>query len=92
LGALAAGQLFADPQTLQRMLDCSPTDAPGVGYGLGVYCIDLPEPLGTLYGHDGHGNSFAYFWPERQVTFVGSLNQLNNDWWPLVSAATEALR
>jgi hypothetical protein len=25
-----------------------------------------------------------YAWPERDVVFTGTLNQTENDWWPLV--------
>jgi len=65
-----------------------PTEEPDIRYGLGLFQVDLPWGLGTVWGHDGYGNSWMYYWPERQVVFVGTLNQTKNDWWPLVVSAT----
>jgi hypothetical protein len=42
---------------------------------LGLYRVQLEAGLGELWGHDGRGNSFAYYWPKREVTFTGTINQ-----------------
>ncbi len=86
LRGLADGKLFHNPQTLQAMLTFVPTGEQDISYGLGLYRVKLDGGLGEVWGHDGHGNSFAYYWPQRGVTFTGTLNQVNNDWWPLVEA------
>ena len=46
---------------------------------------------GSLLGHDGHGNAFAYYWPEKDVLFTGTLNQTKADWWPIVEEAIQLL-
>jgi hypothetical protein len=84
LRGLANGRLFRNASTLATMLRTVPTGTPGVSYGLGLYVVTLDGGAGKLWGHDGHGNSFAYYWPERGISFTGTLNQTENDWWPLV--------
>lgn len=76
--------LFRSPRTWALMRQTLPTGERGLSYGLGLYRIELDDSLGELWGHDGHGNAFAYFWPQRNITFTGTLNQTENDWWPLV--------
>ncbi len=89
--ALRSGAVFDDPAT-SRMLtdDWTPTGDEDVSYGLGVFGVDLGK-RGSLWGHDGHGNSFAYYWPERDLLFTGTLNQTDNDWWPIVDKAIKTL-
>jgi hypothetical protein len=82
--ALAAGRLFAEPSTLTTMQSWIPTDQTDVEYGLGLFRVVLDAGRGSLWGHDGYGNSFMYMWPEQGVVFTGTLNQTENDWWPLV--------
>ena len=89
LRGLAHGGLFRDPGTLKVMLQGVPTGDTDISYGLGLYRIRLSDGKGELWGHDGHGNSFAYYWPEQDLTFTGTLNQTENDWWPLVESAIE---
>jgi len=67
------------------------TDAEDVNYGLGLFRIGLDGGAGELWGHDGHGNAFLYYWPQRGIVFAGTLNQTQNDWWGLVSTAMSAL-
>jgi len=84
LRGLASGKLFRHPGTLDLMRKAVPTGDPDISYGLGLYRVKLDGGMGELWGHDGHGNSFAYYWPQRDITFTGTLNQTENDWWPLV--------
>lgn len=84
LRGLASGKVFRHPETLDLMRKAVPTGEPDISYGLGIYRVKLEAGLGELWGHDGHGNSFAYYWPQRDITFTGTLNQTENDWWPLV--------
>jgi D-alanyl-D-alanine carboxypeptidase len=88
LTGLAGGRLFKSPGTLATMLDAVPTGDEGISYGLGLYRVDLGGGRGEVWGHDGHGNSFAYYWPQRRTFFTGTLNQTHTDWWPLVAAPT----
>jgi CubicO group peptidase (beta-lactamase class C family) len=56
------------------MLEPVPTGAAGVGYGLGVFLVDLGAD-GRLWGHDGYGGAFLYTWPERDLVLAGTVNQ-----------------
>ena len=84
LRGMVSGRLFTKAGTLDLMRRAVPTGDEGITYGKGVYRVELDHSQGELWGHDGHGNSFAYFWPERGLFFTGTLNQTENDWWPLV--------
>lgn len=50
---------------------------------------DLLAGLLEIDGHDGYGNSFMYYWLQKDLTLVGGLNQTDNDWWPLLEAVVE---
>lgn len=87
VAALEGGRLFRNPQTLDEMRSWNATDTSGVDYGLGLFRVRLPRDEGFIEGHDGHGNSWLYYWPRRRLAFAGTLNQTENDWWPLVKKA-----
>lgn len=89
LRGLAEGKLFRQQATLAEMLRPIPTGQKDVAYGLGVYLVSLDEGKGVLWGHDGHGNSFAYYWPAQGMTLIGTLNQTKNNWWPLAEAVVK---
>jgi len=88
LRGLFEGGLFRSPSTLAEMRVTVPTGEPGISYGLGLFRVDLCGGRGELIGHDGHGNAFAYYWPGHRTTITGTLNQTENDWWPLAELAT----
>ena len=85
--ALADSSLFSDPATIDEMTNWIGTGTPWVQYGLGLFRTWLDNGQGEIWGHDGYGNSWMYYWPDHDVTMVGTLNQTSNDWWPLVNAA-----
>ncbi len=87
LRALADDAFFTDPQTSAEMMNWIDTGTPGISYGLGLFRVALGHGQGRIWGHDGYGNSWMYYWPDYDVTFTGGLNQTENDWWPLVKAA-----
>lgn len=89
--ALFQGRLFVDASTLDAMKRWQNTGIPGVTYGFGLFRIDLGPALGELWGHDGWGNSFMYYWPQRDIGFTGTLNQVDNDWWPMVEDAIDQI-
>lgn len=88
--ALARGDVFDDFDTLLALLEAQPTDEVDVTYGLGVFSVDLGAD-GYLWGHDGYGGSFVYTWPQRGLTMVGTVNQTDVDWWPMVLATLRAV-
>ena len=89
LRGLVSGGLFKMAGTLDILRKSVPTGKEGITYGMGVYRVDLGGGQGEMWGHDGHGNAFAYYWPERGLFFTGTLNQTENDWWPLVEIFCE---
>ncbi|MCA9923580.1 MAG: beta-lactamase family protein, partial [Anaerolineales bacterium] len=78
LRAWVNGDLFDDPASGAAMSDWAATGDPGNYYGLGMWHFVLDEwdipGLGTLHGHGGLFNSHAHYWPEQNVTIVGTLN------------------
>lgn len=86
---LADDTLFSNPATGEMMMAWIPTGRPWVQYGLGLFSVFLGPGNGSVWGHDGYGNSFMYYWPKFDLSLVGGLNQTDNDWWPLVEAIVE---
>jgi CubicO group peptidase (beta-lactamase class C family) len=83
LFALADGRLIS-AESLSRMQQWRFTGVPDIYYGLGLIRLVLDDGWGELWGHDGYGNSFMYYWPEQDIAVIGTLNQTENDWWLLV--------
>jgi hypothetical protein len=84
---LFQGRLFKRSQTVDLMKTSTDTGAAGVAYALGLFRVNLGAGEGHLWGHDGWGNSFMYYWPEQDIGYTGTLNQVDNDWYPLVETA-----
>ncbi|MGB0954161.1 MAG: hypothetical protein ACPG31_13145, partial [Planctomycetota bacterium] len=63
------------------------TGTDGVEYGLGMFRVEFGFGLGEIWGHDGYGNAWMYYWPRFDISFTGTLNQTENDWWLLVLGA-----
>lgn len=78
LWAWANGDLFNDPAGKEAMMAWVETPDAGVYYGLGILRFVLDEwdipGLGEMLGHGGMPNSQAFYWPEQNVTIVGTLN------------------
>jgi D-alanyl-D-alanine carboxypeptidase len=78
LRAWVSGDLFDDPASKEAMMEWVKTPDAGVYYGLGVLRFVLDEwdipGLGETLGHGGLFNSLAFYWPEQNVTIVGTLN------------------
>lgn len=91
LDALFHGEIFSHNATLKTMQEWIPTGVSGVWYGLGLYRVELDRNAGQLVGHDGYGNVWMYYWPEKDITFTGTLNQQHNDWWDLLRAAVKRI-
>lgn len=77
--AFAEGRIFRDGAAREAMLDWTATCEAGVYYGLGVRRFALAElgmaGCGELWGHTGFIKSFMLYWPEREATICGTLNQ-----------------
>lgn len=79
-----ANAVIVSESSLNLMKQWTETGVIDVEYGLGIYHLILDDGLGELWGHDGHGNSFMYYWPQEKIYIVGTLNQTENDWWPII--------
>ena len=78
LRAWANGDLFDNPACKGAMTNWISIGDPGNYYGLGMlhYVFDewdIPG-LGEVTGHGGGLNSLAFYWPDQNVTIVGTLN------------------
>ena len=74
--ALAAGELFQDPETLQEMLTFDPAalQVLGAPYGLGL--LDAAGD-GSVWGHGGQTLGYQSLWvtdPEKGIVLVGLTN------------------
>ncbi len=56
----------------------------GIEYGLGLYRVDCSRfstfaSLQEVYGHDGYGGAFVYYWPKKDLVLSGTLNRGEED-------------
>ncbi len=83
LSGVVEGELLS-PASLAALRLWSPTTDQGIDYGLGFYRVNYTsfpgfERLGEVYGHDGYGGAFVYYWPQRDIILSGSLNHAEED-------------
>jgi hypothetical protein len=74
--ALAAGELFQNPETLAEMLSFDPSAKFGVGFPYGLGLGDFAGD-GTVWGHGGQTLGFQSLWytnPEKGIRVVGLTN------------------
>ncbi len=83
LRAFAHNEIFDDPATRDSMLAWVDS-GPFHNYGFGISRVDfdrsdspLHAGLGEIWGHRGTSNCFMFYWPARDVTFAGTLNQID---------------
>lgn len=78
LWAWANGDLFDNPASKEAIMEWVETPDAGVYYGLGTLRFVLDEwdipGFGEMLGHGGLFNSQAFYWPEQNMTIVGTLN------------------
>jgi CubicO group peptidase (beta-lactamase class C family) len=80
--AFVSSEIFASPDTRDQMLGFVETSS-FTSYGLGVSMVDFRRTdrpgharLTPIWGHSGSSGNFMYYWPERDVVMIGTLNQL----------------
>ena len=87
--ALAAGELFQNPDTLQEMLTFVPYSMQGLmPYGLGILDYSLYGGVPDTWGHTGQTLGFGTFWsttPDKGVTVVGLTNSATFSTYGLLS-------
>jgi len=109
--ALASGKLFPvhGHATLNRMMTwISAKRGAGWWYGLGLMRIDLEDQVGFLsriwgnktvgyvWGHEGFGGAFAWYWSsgtvEQDIIITGTTNNEGRSYGDLVMAAVQQTR
>ncbi len=85
LSAFVGNQIFRNSGTREAMLDWVDS-GPFHGYGFGVGLVDYDRSespahtgLGQIWGHAGSSQVFMYYWPSRDVTMIGTLNQIDSE-------------
>jgi CubicO group peptidase (beta-lactamase class C family) len=82
LRSFVRGDIFRDPLTKDTMLTWV-RSGPRNNYGLGVSRVlfsKFDDPgvaaLKEVWGHTGSSHNFMYYWPQEDVTIIGTLNQM----------------
>jgi D-alanyl-D-alanine carboxypeptidase len=98
--AFVRDEIFSDPSTKAAMLTWIES-GPHNNYGLGVSRVlfeRINDPaaamLGEVWGHSGSSHNFMYYWPQEDVTIVGTLNQMaiETDLYKTVAAIMRTIR
>jgi D-alanyl-D-alanine carboxypeptidase len=89
--ALVEGRVLGAGLLQNEMCRWRHTNERGTDYGLGLFRVRLRGNLGELWGHDGHGNAFTFYWPQRRLIWTGTLNQTENNWSALVTRMAATL-
>jgi CubicO group peptidase (beta-lactamase class C family) len=83
LRAFVRNEIFELPSTRAAMFNWVKS-GPFHNYGFGISRVlfdksDNPKHtgLGEVWGHTGSSDNFMYYWPQKEITMVGTLNQLN---------------
>ena len=84
LRALVSNRLFSKSTTRQEMFSWVDS-GPFHRYGLGIASVDfgrssspLHAGLGQVWGHAGSSQVFMYYWPDRDIVMIGTLNQIDS--------------
>jgi CubicO group peptidase (beta-lactamase class C family) len=90
--ALAAGRVVDEAHLAEMTTWVETSYGPSERYGMGLFWYDLGD-AGQIWGHDGYGNAWMYWWPEQRVSLTGSLDQTYDydTWQPIVQSAVEQL-
>jgi D-alanyl-D-alanine carboxypeptidase len=82
LRSFVRGKMFHDSSTKDTMLTWVES-GPYNNYGLGVSRVlfsKFDDPgvaaLGEVWGHSGSSHNFMYYWPQEDMTIIGTLNQM----------------
>jgi D-alanyl-D-alanine carboxypeptidase len=86
--ALATGKVLDDAHLGEMTTWVDTEYGPDEKYGMGLFWYDL-GPAGQIWGHDGYGNAWMYWWPEQRLSLTGSLDQTYDydTWLPIVKDA-----
>jgi CubicO group peptidase (beta-lactamase class C family) len=100
LRAFVGDRIFREPGTRSQMLTWVES-GPFHGYGFGIGLVDFDRSdnpahagLGQVWGHAGSSRNFMYYWPRRDVTLIGTLNQIDceRNLYDIVASAMATVR
>ena len=69
---IRGGRVFEKPSTFETMKATQPLANP-MNYRIGLYGLDVDGHQG--WGHTGFWNTFAFHFPELDITVAGSVNK-----------------
>jgi CubicO group peptidase (beta-lactamase class C family) len=82
LRAFVRNEIFEDPTTRDEMFTWVES-GPFHNYGFGISRVLFEQSkdpkhvgLGKVWGHTGASDNFMYYWPSKDTTLIGTLNQL----------------
>lgn len=75
--ALVDGEIIT-PQSLEKMQEWHVDGSGGDYYGLGLIKNNIGNTKEYMWGHDGYGNVFMFYYPKYQAVFTGTFNQTNH--------------
>lgn len=82
LRAFVRNEIFEDPTTRDEMFQWVES-GPYHNYGFGISRIvfdrsddPMHTGLGEVWGHAGSSDNFMYYWPSKDTTMIGTLNQI----------------
>lgn len=94
--AFVDDKIFQTAASKNAMLAWGNTSEPALKYGLGVARLDYSaigiNGVGAIIGHDGFPGSFMFYWPEQDVTIVGTINQFQPATTPALVWLAEVLQ
>jgi D-alanyl-D-alanine carboxypeptidase len=85
LRAFVRNEIFEDPSTRDEMFQWVKS-GPFHNYGFGISRVLFDQSvdpehagLGEVWGHAGSSDNFMYYWPNGDVTMIGTLNQIDSE-------------
>jgi len=84
--AFVRDEIFKNPGTKRQMMEWIEWTPGGAYYGLGIMRVVFAESgqkeyehLSEIWGHSGASGAFMFYWPSKDVTICGTINQLNEE-------------
>jgi len=82
--AFAKDEIFKNPGTKKQMMEWINWTSEMTYYGLGIMRVVFSgsgqdEHLGEIWGHSGASGAFMFYWPLKDVTICGTINQVDEE-------------
>ncbi|MCG3118682.1 MAG: D-aminopeptidase [bacterium] len=73
--AFVDDKIFQNVTSKNAMLTWNSTGEYGLGVAQVDYAANGINGVGVIIGHDGFPGSFMFYWPDQDITIVGTINQ-----------------